>query len=232
MFAGPDTPLVRHTENGNDFEDLCQVVQAAGGNMFTQHNKYALAGCPADTNIEVITGWGNYIDPADTVHKALNEGHRLGFVATSDGHRRNPGTGGGLTGIYAPELTPEAVLAALKNRKNYATAGTKLFLDARASGAFMGEEVTVTGPVELSLRADAPRTIVKAVLVRDGEEIHTVDGEGSSSLSARYEDRAGTGLHWYYWRVELTGQQTHYRGNVAPARGKFGWTSPHWVTVQ
>lgn len=230
MYAGPDAPIVRHTENNGNFDELCQAVQAAGGNMFTQHEAFRLVGCSADTNIEVATGWGVYISDPETVHRALSAQHRLGFVATSDGHRRNPGTGGGLTGIYAPELTPEAILDALKKRRVYATNGSRVVLDARANGRFMGEDVEAGETVDLQLRVASPKPVARVVLVRDGREIHSSPANGGKEVRAGFTDRPGAGFHWYYWRVELEGSLPHYGGNVEAAEGVFAWSSPHRVT--
>jgi hypothetical protein len=105
MYPGEETPIVRHPENGGNFEELCDAVEAAGGVMNTQHETFRLSRRPCDANIEVASGWRVFIKAPDKIHRELSAGHRVGFVATSDGHRRNPGTGGGLTGIYAPELT-------------------------------------------------------------------------------------------------------------------------------
>ena len=229
MFAGPDTPIVRHTENNHNFDELCQAVQAAGGNMFTQHEAFRLTGCPVDTNIEVATGWSIYIREPATVHAALSARRRLGFVATSDGHRRNPGTGGGLTGIYAPELTPKAILEALKNRRVYATNGSRIVLDALANGRIMGEDVEAADTVDLRLRVASPKPVARVVLLRDGQEIQSVPVKGAREHSTAFTDRPGPGFHWYYWRVELEGSLPHYSGNVEAAEGLFAWSSPHRV---
>jgi hypothetical protein len=230
MYAGPDTPIVRHTENNNDFDELCQVVAAAGGNMFTQHESFRLTGCTADTNIEVATGWSVYIRDPRTIHAALSAGHRLGFVATSDGHRRNPGTGGGLTGIYATGLTPYAILDALRNRRVYATNGSRILIDARANGRFMGEDVRASDTVNLEIRVAAPKPLARLVLLRDGAEIHVQPGAGLKQTRAAFTDRPGPGFHWYYWRVELEGDFPEYRGNAEVAEGTLAWSSPHRVT--
>jgi len=230
MYAGPDTPIIRHSENGGDFDELCRVAGAAGGNMFTQHEAFRLTGCAADTNIEVATGWGVYIRNPEKIHRELSAGHRVGFVATSDGHRRNPGTGGGLTGIWAAELTPQAVLDALKRRRVFATSGTRVVVDARANERFMGEDVEAGDTVALRVRVTSPKPVARLVLVRDGREIRVEPGGGGTSFNLAHTDRPGPGFHWYYWRVELEGTQPQYRGNVKPAEGLYAWSSPHRVT--
>ncbi len=123
------------------------------------------------------------------------------------------------------------MLEALKRHRVYATNGTRTVLEARANGVFMGQDIESDGEVELTLRVDAPRPIVKAVLLRDGDEIHTVDGAGRS-LKADHLDRAGAGFHWYYWRVELEGESPNYPGNIKVAEGHLAWSSPHRVQVR
>jgi hypothetical protein len=227
IFAGEDAPIVRHPENGNNFAELCDVVEAAGGVLLTQHEAYRLVKRPCDTNIEVASGWGVFINQPAKIHADLAAGFRVGFVATGDAHRRNPGAGGGLTGIYATELAPQAIVEALRERRVFATNGSRMALDARAHGKFMGQDVITDGPVELTLRVASPRPVVRAVLLRDGDEVHVARGP-----EARWVDRPSRGFHWYYWRVELEGASSQYPGNMKAAEGHLGWSSPHRVVVR
>ena len=232
LFAGEDTPILRHTENGGNFDELCDAVEAAGGVMFAQHEAFRLVKRSCDAALETATGWSNYIDPPDKIHADLSAGFKVGFVATSDGHRRNPGTGGGLTGIYSPELTPRAILDAVKQRRVYATSGARVFLDARANGKFMGEDVEADGPVRLTLEAAAPRTIMRAVLLSDGREIHSGAGQGRREMKVEFTDNPAPGFHWYYWRIELDNPAPPYPGNSEVAEGHLAWSSPHRVQAR
>jgi hypothetical protein len=230
MFPGDETPLVRHSEE-DDFELLCDKVEAAGGVMDTQHETYRLVDRPCDANIEVAAGWGVYINQPEKIHADLSAGFKVGFIATSDGHRRNPGVGGGLTAFWAAELTPQAMVDALAAHRVYATNGSRIVLDARANGAFMGADVEAPdNSVKLDLHAQAPRPIVRAVLVRDGDEIRNVDGAGKD-LDTAFTDHPGPGFHWYYWRVEMEGESPDWPANIKVAEGHLAWTSPHRVTV-
>ncbi len=230
IYAGDHTPLLRHTEE-DDFQALCDMVEAAGGVMNSQHPDFRLVDRPCDANIEVAAGWGVYINRPEKIHRDLSAGFKVGFVATSDGHRRDPGVGGGLTGFWLPELTSEAALQALKDHRVFATNGSRIMLDARANGRFMGENVESNGPVELSLSVAAPRPIVSAVLVRDGDEIHVEKGSGKK-LEVAFKDAPSKGFHWYYWRVELEGESPDYPANIKVAEGHLGWTSPHRVMIR
>jgi len=231
MYAGEQTPIVRYAENGANFSELCDAVEAAGGVMNTQHEFFRLTSRACEGNIEVASGWRTFIKNPENIHAGLTAGFKVGFVATSDGHRRNPGIGGGLTGIYAEELTPAAVLRAIREHRVFATNGTRVSIDARANGVFMGQDVLSRGSVRLELRAGSLKRIERAVLIRDGREVHTVQG-GGGNVDVVWEDRPGTGFHWYYWRIELEGESPDYPANIKVAEGNLAWSSPHRVTVR
>ncbi len=225
-------PIVRWTEVGNDVARLYEAVERAGGVMHTQHPTWVLAPRACELAIEVTSGWGIYIRNPARVHKALNAGFRVGFVGTSDSHRRNPGLGGGLTGIYAESLTSEAILDAYRRRRVFATNGSHLILDARLNGRPMGECVEGARPVRLSLLAKGTRPIVRATLIRDGRTLQTFDGTGATTLKVEHRDEgASVGKHWYYWRVAQQGRSPQYPSNVKVARGHLAWSTPHWVTL-
>lgn len=230
IFAGDHTPLIRHSEE-DDFQALCDQVEAAGGVMNSQHPTFRLVDRPCDANIEVAAGWGVYINRPEKIHADLTAGFKVGFVGTSDGHRRNPGTGGGLTGFWLPELTSQAALDALRDHRVFATNGSRVMMDARANGGFMGTDVETDGEVRLTFAVQAPRPIRRAVLVRDGDEIYAHEGDGQK-LEAERVDMPGPGFHWYYWRVEMEGDSPDYPGNIKAAEGHLAWTSPHRVTVR
>ncbi|HKJ69586.1 MAG TPA: DUF3604 domain-containing protein, partial [bacterium] len=232
IFAGEETPILRHIENRGNFEELCDAVEAAGGVMNTQHPDFQLVDRPVDANIEVVSGWGNFIDPPDKIHADLSNRFKVGFVGTSDGHRRNPGTGGGLTGIYARELTPEAIIGAIKQHRVYATNGNRMLIGARVNGAFMGQDMESAGEVNLSLRVETTKPLVKATLIRDGDRIYEVEGNGSMTLSTTYSDTPDPGFHWYYWEVQQEGDWPDYPGNMKVAEGHLAWSSPHRVMIE
>ena len=226
-------PVVRHPEVQNDIANLYDAVAAAGGVTCTQHETWDLVGHPVEVGVEVTSGWRLYIRDPGRLHGALDAGHRVGLVANGDSHRRCPGLAGALTGIYAERLTPEAILDALRNRRVYATNGSRIVLDSRANGWLMGREVfAADGNVEIVLSVVGTRPVVRATLIRDGQEVKTFEGNGSRRLSAVYEDAdLPAGTHWYYWRVTQEGASPAYPGNVEVARGPLAWSTPHWVNV-
>jgi len=227
-------PAVRYPEVGNDISRLNQAVEAASGITLTQHPTFRVTGHKVEVGLEVVAGWGSYIfRRPNSFHEPLDQGFRLAFIASGDSHRRAPGLSGGLTAIYAEDLTAEAILDGLRNRRCYATNGSRIFLDSKANGAFMGSEAKASkGEVTLTLRAIGTRPIVSAHLVRDGVELKMFEGNGNREFSAEFEDSdLSTGTHWYYWRVAQQRAASDLPGNVMVAHGHLAWSSPHWVVV-
>ncbi len=228
-------PLVHFTEVGNDIARLNEAVHRAGGITLSQHSAFKLSGHPVEVGLELTSGWSNYIASRPKLfHEPLNKGARLGFTANGDTHRRAPGLSGALTGIYAEELTAESILDALRNRRCFATMGSQLFLDTRAGDAIIGDEaMAMNGRITLTLHAIGTRPITRAELIRNGETIHQITGNGTHEFEASFTDEnLPKGTHWYYWRVSQLGAGPVLPGNLMPAHGHLAWSSPHWVVVE
>ncbi|MFT4690182.1 MAG: hypothetical protein ACI9OD_002396 [Limisphaerales bacterium] len=230
-------PLIHYHENGNNIGALNEAVQRAGGLTLTQHPKFRRSGHPVEVGLELTSGWGNYINRVPSLfHNALKEKPRMAFVACGDTHRRTPGLAGALTGLYLKELTPEAVLDALRNRRCFATAGSRILLDSRANGSFMGQDIQALGGVaKLTLHAIGTRPITTAMLLRNGKKITTFEGSaGKKDLSFTHIDLdIPAGTHWYYWEVQQEGEVPLWLpGNNQAAHGHKAWSTPHWVIVE
>jgi hypothetical protein len=232
IYPPPGGPLIRHSENGNNVLLLADAVEKVGGIMFTQHERFLLSGRKSEVCLEVASGWRTFIFKPDFIHESLNKGPHLGFVATSDSHRRNPGLGGGLTAICAKSLQPHAIIEALRNRRCWATNGSRIFLDARVNNQFMGEVVRSGSDVKVSLHVRGTRPLISATLVRDGKDLKTFQANGKRELAIDLVDQLRAGRHWYYWRVQQQGSSPQYPSNVKVAFGNYAWSSPHFVYVE
>src|SRR5262245_34255253 len=103
--------------------------------------KYAHDG-RLERAVEVHSSWGTF---EWILHDAFEKGFRVGVVCHSDDHKGRPGATrpgassfgaiGGLTCYFMPELTRDALFAALRLRHHYGTTGNRLFLDLRGSFA-------------------------------------------------------------------------------------------------
>jgi hypothetical protein len=97
--------------------------------------KYAHDGRQERT-VEVHSSWGTF---EWILHDAFEMGFRVGVVCHSDDHKGRPGATrpgastfgaiGGLTCYFMPELTRDALFAALRSRHHYGTTGTRMFIN-------------------------------------------------------------------------------------------------------
>lgn len=123
--------------------------------------------------------------------EALERGYNVGFVAGSDDYKLRlggayPGIGdrrfvrGGLTAVYARELTRQGVFEALMARQCYGTTGERIILKTFADGHMMGEEYTTSSPPEISVHVFGTNDLEKVELFRGLKEIHVFSPAPSS----------------------------------------------------
>jgi hypothetical protein len=116
------------------------------------------------------------------VRDALARGYRLGFIGSGDRHDGHPGAyqptppEGGLAAILAEERTREAVLAALRERRAYATNGPRIMLRTGLGKHRMGSIVPappsgkLTEDLFVQVIAQAP--LARIELIRSGELVN------------------------------------------------------------
>lgn len=167
-----------------------------------------------------LPGLGNY------VQEALAGGLRLGIVAGSDRHdypvdeRVHPLSvyPGGLTGVWADELTDEALWRSLWNRRVYGTSGARIVLELFIDGLPMGTEYLGGSDPLLSGRVIGTVPLRKVELLR-----HDMRGYGTAwyhlggeEVSFEFVDEGVQGEAFYYLRVEQED-------------GHWAWSSPVWL---
>jgi hypothetical protein len=163
--------------------------------------------------------------PGSTVRDALGRGHRLGFVGSGDGHDGHPGLSqlsagtGGLAAILAEDATREAVLAALRARRCWATNGPRILLDAELAGRAMGSSIPaaeLAAGAELRVRVVAPGELAGVELIRAGRSAERADGGRRRELE-------------HTWRLaDLRGGEYVYV-RALQADGGAAWSSPWFV---
>jgi len=141
--------------------------------------------------VEIYSAWGQF---EWMLTESLALGHRVGVVAGSDGHKGRPGASypgasqfgayGGLTGIIAEELTPEAIFSALRARSCYATTGRRIVLRVQLNGHPMGSELTADGPVTLTCHVAGTAGIRSVEVLRGDEVVYVYDPLAAAPLSS------------------------------------------------
>lgn len=216
--------------------DLAHRVEQLGGLLFTQHWNWALTDSDAECGLEVCSAWDYYIDHPEPFHRDLCAGRRLALIGGSDSHRRNPGTCGALTGVWARELSREAIFEALRARRCFATSGSKMVLDFRIDDAPMGSEVTTSGHITVVVRVWGTRPLERLTIMRGwvGSDPLQVSVVHECRLSGMYaevtwHDDPPPGTSFYYVVAKQAGEDIRYLSNVSIAEGCRAWGSPIWV---
>ena len=234
------------SENINDMIDLLSKTDALA---FAHHISWELTDSPKDNNVEVCSSWRVYMEEEDFIIKQLQKGKKFGFVGSSDTHRICPGMGGALTGIYAKELTQEAVFDAYKNHRTIATQGRKTVIDFRINSLFIGETGKVNGIPKIYLKVESEEILEFVEIICDGVVVKRYE-KNVKEIKETYKDiKRKKGEHFYFIRVKNVGDPSYnlvtkdmnidiphtfegeYPHNLARAKGPFAWSTPIWVTI-
>ncbi len=194
--------------------------------------------------VEVYSCWGSGVEhndplweksekPGAGVFNALARGYRFGFIGCGDSHAGMPGRSypqdrqwcvhrkSGYTGVWAPELTREAIFDGLYNRRVYATTGVRMILEFSVNDEMMGGEIDLDDASEervIRIHAIGERPIAYMRIVRSNETLFVREcSREEEYFEFRDTDPAEDG-DFYYVRVVQEDEET-------------GWSSPVWVNV-
>ncbi len=165
--------------------------------------------------------------PGHFAQDAWRMGKRLGVIASSDDHY---GQGGldfeGIAGVFADELTREAIWHAIRARQCYGTTGERILLDLSVNDTPMGQETIARPGDALAIRIEVHGTdlLSRIELIR-----MDASGEFTTVLEERpYEldfdttvAEAFAGPVMYYVRAQQEKMIQH--------RAVLAWSSPIWV---
>jgi hypothetical protein len=145
--------------------------------------------------------------------KALEQGHRLGIISSSD-HRS---THVSFAMVYTEEFSREGIMEGLKKKRTYG-ATDNIVLDVRMDGAMMGE-VIKSNKREINIQVIGTDNIKEIVVVKNNQE-YKVEHDGKKEIKVTWrDDNIAEGESYYYVRV------MQEDGNLA-------WSSPIWATKE
>lgn len=156
-------------------------------------------------------------------------GARPGFIATSDSRLGTPGNPrpvrygdhrypGGLTAVLAKELTREAVLEALRERRCYATTGMRYLLEFTVDGRPMGSELAVP-------RGHVAKVYGSLGSTTDWVRVEVVGPEGALQVLT---PAPGSDVVEIEADVTVAGDTWVYLRGVDELGG-MAWSSPVWL---
>jgi hypothetical protein len=194
---------------------------------------------------EIFSVWGNeeyYGAPLQDTDRCftrnfavdtLLRGFRMGFVGGGDGHPAPPAESG-ITGIYARELTLEALFEALMQRRTIATTGAQIRVDFHVNGFPMGSvlrfnqnDLDELFPLEIGVAVQGTANLEKVEIVENGVTVHT-------KTKPRRLDQMG-----FVWSSGAAPANARFRVpnnvsrfiyvRVTQRDGHMAWTSPVWL---
>jgi len=130
-----------------------------------------------------------------TAQAALQRGFRVGFIASTDDHLGYPGAyGEGIAAVYATELTREAILDAIRQRRTYAATGDRIKLQLTLNGEMMGREVVAPGTRHIDARVEGWDEIESVEVVKNGHVL--ARGFPDDRPSDEWPDRMKCRVEW------------------------------------
>ncbi len=193
--------------------------------------------------VEIYAHWGCYLSPDSRpelvagkerpaesyVSHALEQGAKLGFIASADHSWGHPGDdfwwqisnhNGGLAAVYAPELTRDAIWDSLWNRHCYATTRARIILKTSINGSPMGSEIELPqGEARyISITAHGTAAINKVRLIKNNGLLREwkIDTKLDVELSLIDETQERDSDYYYVHIEQVDGEQA--------------WASPIWVS--
>ncbi len=171
--------------------------------------------------IEVLSEWGEF---EWFLREALERGYRVGFTCGSDDHKGRPGAAhpgsgafgvyGGITCVYAEELTRESVWEALKARRCYGTNGPRVLVEMTVGGQPMGSDLTTRVPPEIALKVWGTAPIEKVDLFRGTDVIYT-----HPQTIPRQQNRVR--IAWSGQRIRARNRLVRWDGAVRLDKGRI-----------
>ena len=254
--VGPGVPVNRIQDAAPRPTDLWRHLDEEGIEALTVPHHMSVAMFPLsleqfhhpdyDRVAEIYSCWGDSLEhhrPVSTyaervpelafIH-AIRQGHRVGFLASSDSHDGYPGVaqgkashphlfhdlGSGRVAVLADSHDRHAVFEAIKARRCYALTGPRIIVDMSLEGHPMGSEVDAGQlPARPALHFDlATEAMLDRVdIYRNGWRVDTI------VLSGRRQE-----LSWTDPEPVPDGPVSYF-AKITRGDHESAWTSPIWI---
>ncbi|MCP5118952.1 MAG: DUF3604 domain-containing protein, partial [bacterium] len=168
-----------------------------------------------------------------TLQHYLQQGHRLGVIASTDDHLGYPGAyREGLAVVKATELSRDAIFDAVRQRRTYAVTGDRIDLDFFLNGKIMGQELPYARNRSMEVSVRGWDVIDRVEVLKNNRVIHRdfpVDREpGPSSWNRPVVVRFEYG--WGPWPALGWGGTADWDFTISVEGGRIHDVEPCFVT--
>ncbi len=154
----------------------------------------------------------------------LAKGIHMGVIGGSDSHSGWPVNSpreprqypGGMTCIYAAELTRLGVFEALRNRRCYGTTGARIILEFQINGHEMGEIIRGQDERRISVKVAGTDKLGKVEIIKNNS-LYCAKSSREYRLEFEINDNSDSGRDKDFYYVK-----------VIQADGEMAWSSPIW----
>ncbi|HIF06099.1 MAG TPA: DUF3604 domain-containing protein [Gemmatimonadetes bacterium] len=160
---------------------------------------------------------------AEWAMQFLQNGQRLGIIASTDGHYGNPGygflrparsdrpqeIGHAAVAVYAVDRTRESLFRALYERRTYGTSGERILLAFDVDGHAMGSEFVSEATPMIEVEVVGTAAIERVDVTKDTRVVHSVAGSGES-LKFRWTDpdfKPGDSAFYFVRALQADGEE-------------------------
>ncbi len=125
-------------------------------------------------------------------------GTAIGVIASPDHYG-----GLGKAAVYAPDMSRESIIDAIRARHTYGTTAARIALEVRVNGRLMGEKIPASGgkPVEVKVRARCPGDIDRIEICRSAKFLYVQQPTGKDVNVTFLDTDPIPGYSYYYVRV-------------------------------
>jgi hypothetical protein len=174
--------------------------------VFQTRGSYEYAGAPRQAGRSMN-------EPGRYLQDAWARGLIVGVIASPD-----HGGGDGKVGVWAEELTRDAIFRAILARHTFGTSGPKMALRFSAGDAMMGDVIKrPRGAIRFGIEALALRDVRELVIFRNNEIVFRATPD-RKRVEIEWVDREPPRAErlWYYVRIHA-------------ADDHLAWSSPIWL---
>ena len=203
--SGTDSMGTDWRDNDPEVDAVAEIYQGARQNY---EHKNAPRGIRDGEEAEAA---GGFQEPG-MLWNAWGKGYKIGVIASSDHYSTHIS----YAMVYTPDTSREAIHDSIRKRRTYG-ATDNIVLDFRLGGAFMGGEISASGPQRIQVRARGTDQIAAVHVIRDGRYVYKVEPHEAEVEFEYLDVDASDGEHWYYVRLEQED-------------GELAWSSPIWIS--